>query len=85
MVCTDLPATGQKFSNTLKSKNLAILAFIKIKTHLPKLAEVKPSFRKVSLTPAKLYILYPFPTHLWVREFWPQIYSLSKAGLGPKF
>ena len=37
-------------------------------------AEAEPSFRKVSLPPAKLRML--FPSHLWVREFWPQIYSL---------
>ena len=47
---------------------------IKFKTHPPKPAEVEPSFRKVSLLPAKLCML--FPAHLWVREFWPQIYSL---------
>ena len=50
---------------------------IKFKTHPPKPAEVKPNFRKVSLLPAKLRML--FPTYLWVREFWPQIYSLSQA------
>ena len=50
---------------------------IKFKAHPPKLAEVEPSFREVSLLPAKLHIL--FPAHLWVREFWPQIYSLSQA------
>jgi len=37
----------------------------------------KPSFRKVSPPPAKLRIL--FPAHLWVREFWPQIYSLWQS------
>ena len=50
---------------------------IKFKTHPPKLAEFEPSFREVSLLPAKLRML--FPAHLWVREFWPQIYSLSQA------
>jgi len=43
-------------------------------THPPIPAEAEPSFRKVSLPPAKLHML--FPTHFWVREFWPQIYSL---------
>jgi len=50
---------------------------IKFKTQPPKPAEVEPNFRKVSLLPAKLRML--FPAHLWVREFWPQIYSLSQA------
>ena len=57
----------------------------KIQDPPTKPAEVEPSFRKVSLLPAKLCIL--FPAHLWVREFWPQIYSLSQAldwGLLPK-
>jgi len=40
----------------------------------PKPAEAEPSFRKVSVPPAKLLML--FPAHLWDREFWPQIYSL---------
>jgi len=49
----------------MKSKDLAILAFKKnSKTCPPKPAEVKPSFRKVSLLPAKLRML--FPAHLWV-------------------
>jgi len=43
------------------------LAFKKFKTHPPKPAEVEPSFRKVSLLPAKLPML--FPANLWVREF----------------
>jgi len=38
----------------------------KFQTHPPKLAEAKPSFRKVSLPSAKLHML--FPAHLWVRE-----------------
>ena len=43
-------------------------------THPPKPTEAELSFRKVSPPPAKLHML--FPTHLWIREFWPQIYSL---------
>jgi len=43
-------------------------------------AEVEPSFRKVSLLPAKLGML--FPTYLWVREFWP-ILPLTGPGLRP--
>ena len=50
---------------------------IKFKKHPPKPAEVEHSFRKVSLLPATLFML--FPAHLWVREFWPQTYSLSQA------
>jgi len=34
-------------------------------------------FQKSQPTPAKLRML--FPTHLWVRELWPQIYSLWQA------
>jgi len=65
----------QKLSIILKSKDLATRGFQKkFQTHPPKPAEVKPSFRKVTLPPEKLSM--PFPAHLWVREFWPQIYSL---------
>ena len=60
-----------KFSTTLKSKDLATCGFQKkFLTHLPKTTEAELSFRKVSLPPAK-HMLF-----LWVREFWPQIYSL---------
>ena len=51
--------------------------FKKFQTHPPKPAEAEPSFRKVSLPPAKPCTL--FPARLWVREFWPQIYSLWQA------
>ena len=38
---------------------MAILAFkTKFQTHPPKLAEVEPRFRKVSLPPAKLCMLF---------------------------
>ena len=37
---------------------------IKFKTHPTKLAEVEPSFRKVSLLPAKLCILFPLTSGL---------------------
>jgi len=44
--------------------------------HPLKPAEAEPSFRKpVNLFPTKLSVF--FPTHLKVREFWPQIYSLD--------
>ena len=46
----------------------------KFQTQQSKHTEAEPSFRKVSLPPAKLRML--FPAYLRVREFWPQIYSL---------
>ena len=49
----------------------------KFQMHPPKPAEAEPSFRKVSLPPAKLHML--FPAHFLFREFWPQIYSLWLA------
>ena len=49
----------------------------KFQTHPPKPTEAEPSFRKVSLLPLKLRML--FPSHLGVREFWPQICSLWQA------
>jgi len=53
MTCIELCVIGKKHSITLKSEDLAILAFKKnFKTHPPKPAEVEPSFRKVSLLPA---------------------------------
>jgi len=70
MACIELYDTGQS-SVTLKSKDLATHGFHKKFQTL----EAKPSFRKVSLLPAKLHVLSS--AHLWVREFWPQIYSLS--------
>ena len=39
----------------------------KFQTHPPEPAEAEPSFRKVSLPPAKLHML--FSDHFWVREF----------------
>ena len=72
MTCIELCVIGQKLS--LKSEDWLSWLSKKFKTHPPKPAEVEPSFRKVSLPPAKLRML--FSAHLWVREFWPQIYSL---------
>ena len=78
MACTDLSATGKNsLTHALKSKDLAILAFKKFQTYPPKPAEVESSFRKVSLPTAKFHML--FPAHLWVREFWLQIYSIWQA------
>jgi len=63
MTCIEVGVIGQKLPITLKSKDLAILAFkIKFKTHSPKPAEVEPSFRKVSLLPAKLRIRFSLLT-----------------------
>jgi len=59
------PCNKPKLSNTLKSKDLAILAFKKkFQTHPPKLAEVESSFREVSLPPAKLGMLFPLTSGL---------------------
>jgi len=74
MACIELYATGK---NSLKSKDLATFGFQKIPDTPTKPAEAKPSFRKVSLPPEILRML--FNAHRWVREFWPQIYSLSQA------
>ena len=60
MTCIELCVIGQKLSITLKSKDLAILAFKKNQEHPPKLAEVKPSFRKQP-TPCKITYAYAFP------------------------
>jgi len=46
-------------------------------THQNWLKSIEPSFRKVSLPPANNVCF--FSAHLWVREFWPQIYSLWQA------
>ena len=37
----------------------------------------RAQFQKGQPTPCKT--MYAFPAHLWVREFWPQIYSLWRA------
>ena len=49
----------------------------KFQTHPPKPAKAEPSFRKVSLPPAKLRMLFPLTSE--VRESWPQIFSLWQA------
>ena len=77
MVCTDLPATGQNSLTHWKARIWLFGLQKKFQTRPPKPAEVEPSFRKVSLLPAKLRML--FPAHLWVRELWPRIYSLWQA------
>ena len=67
MVCTDLSATGQNSVTQWKAKIRLSWLSKKFQTHPPKPAEVKLSFRKVSLLPAKLRML--FTAHLLVREF----------------
>ena len=76
MACTELWAKGQNSLSHRKARIWLSEAFKKEKfqTHPPKPAEAEPSFRKVRLPPVKLCML--FPTQLWVREFWPQIYSV---------
>jgi len=72
MACIELYARGKTV--TLKSKDLTTCGFPKkLQIHPPKPAEAKPSFRKVSLPPVNCML---FLAHLWVREFWPQMYSL---------
>ena len=60
MTCNELCAIGQN-SITLKSMDrFGYSGFqTKFQTHPPKLAEVEPHFRKVSLPPAKLCMLFP--------------------------
>jgi len=74
MACIELCPTGQNYLPHWKARIRLPMAFKKIP---PKPTEAEPSFRKVSLPPAQLHIL--FPAHLWVREFWPQICSLWQA------
>ena len=66
MTCIELCVIGPKLSITLKSKDLAILAFKNgnFKTHLAKPAEFEPNFRKVRLLPAKLHVLSPLTSGL---------------------
>ena len=63
MTCIELCVLGQKTLYHTEKQGFGYPGFqIKFKTHPPEPAEVKPSFRKVSLLPAKLHIL--FPAHL---------------------
>ena len=70
MTCIELCYRSKTLYHTEK-RGFGYLGFQKkkkSKTHPPKPAEVEPSFRKVSLLPTKLRML--FHAHLWVREFW---------------
>jgi len=71
MACIELYATGQNYHIEKQGFGYPWLSK-EIQTHQPKPAEAEPSFRKVSLSPAKQCML--FPAHLWVRQFWLQIY-----------
>ena len=73
MAFIELGAKGQN-SITLKSKDLATCGFQeRLQAHPPKPTETA-QFQKGQPTPCKT--TYAFRAHLWVREFWPQIYSL---------
>jgi len=67
--------TSLLHSNTLKCKDwLSWLSKRNSRhTHQNRLKS-SPFSAKVSLPPAKVRMF--FPTHPWVREFWPRIYSL---------
>jgi len=67
MACIELYVRGQNSLSHLKARIWLPWLSKKFQTHPPKPAEVEPSFRKVSLLPAKLCML--LPAHLWIREF----------------
>jgi len=73
IACIELSVIGQTLYHTEKQGfGYPAAGFQKkFQAHPPKPAEVEPSFRKVSLPPAKLCMLFP-----WLREFWPQIYYI---------
>jgi len=73
--CIELYARGKNYYTEKQGFDYLWLSK-KSQTHPPKPAEAKPSFRKVSLPPV-IYICFS-PAHLWVREFWPQIYSSDR-------
>ena len=77
MACVEFCVIGQISLPHWKTRNLAIQAFKKIPDTSTKTGWNRAWFQKGQPTPAKLRIL--FPAHLWVREFWPQIFSLSQA------
>jgi len=71
------PCYRSKLSNTLKSKDLAILVSKKIADTPTKTGWSRAQFQKGQPTPAKLCML--FLTYLRVGEFWPQLYPLWQA------
>ena len=74
MACIELYAIGQNSLSDCKAR-IWLPVTKNFQTHPPKAVEAEPGFRKISLPPAKLCTL--FPAQLCVREFWPQIYSVS--------
>ena len=83
------PCYKPKLSNILKSKDLAILAFQKNSRHIHQNQLKSSPVSERSAYPCKT--MYAFPAHLWVTEFWPQIYSrpwieanYSKFCAGPR-
>ena len=77
MACIGLYDTGQTLYH-IEKQGFGYPWLSKIfQTHPQKPAEAEPSFRKVSLPPAKLHMF--FCAHLWATEFWSQIYSLCQA------
>jgi len=74
MACIKRYATGQ---NSLSHWRVRIWLPMAFKKFSPKTQWSRAQFRKVSQPLAKIHML--FPAHLWVREFWPQIYSLWLA------
>ena len=53
------------------------MAFRNFQTHQLNSLKPSPVSEMSAYPPANLRML--FPTHIWVREFWPQIYSLWHA------
>ena len=78
MACIELYATGKNLCHNEKQGFGYPWLSKKFQTHPPKPAEDEPGFRKVSLPPAKLCML--FPAHLGFREFWPK---MGGPGLRP--
>jgi len=75
MACIELCVIGQNSLSHWKARIwLRILAFKKNSRHTHRNGWGRPQFQKGQPTPCKTTYVFP-----WVREFWPQIYSLSQA------
>jgi len=78
---THSDSTINKHTEQVKKKTtywLSWHALNKFKTTPTKTGWSWAQFQKGQPTPCKTICML-FPAHLWVREFWPQIYSLSQA------
>ena len=76
MACIELYVRGKNYYT--EKQVFGYLWLSKKKPDTPtKTCWSQAQFQKGQPTPCKLYML--FPAHLWVREFWPQIYSLWQA------